>query len=126
VLFRNEEEKQLLKIRRLYCPPCERIHHELPDCIVPYKRYSADVIENVINGQSKKQDACSGGTAERIREWWRRIMPYFLCILQSLAERFDVRFGNPPAFKEMVRAVTNTNNWIFPHQICTRSAMRPG
>jgi hypothetical protein len=126
VLFKNEEEKQLLKIRRLYCTPCKRIHHELPDCIVPYKRYNADTIKNIIDGQSKNQDACSGSTAERIRKWWRILLPYFLHILQNLTERYGINFGKPPAFKEMVRAVTNTNNWIFPHQFCTRSAMRPG
>ena len=32
-------------IRRLYCEKCECIYHELPNCLVPYKRYSTDVIE---------------------------------------------------------------------------------
>ena len=37
--------RQILIIRRLYCEACERIHHELPDCLVPYKRYDAESLE---------------------------------------------------------------------------------
>ncbi|WP_267459278.1 DUF6431 domain-containing protein [Brevibacillus composti] len=32
-------EVRLLVIRRLRCSQCQKIHHELPDCVVPYKRY---------------------------------------------------------------------------------------
>ncbi|WP_307545897.1 DUF6431 domain-containing protein [Paenibacillus sp. V4I5] len=33
---------KLLVIRRLHCSQCLKIHHELPDCIVPYKRYESE------------------------------------------------------------------------------------
>ncbi|WP_242966792.1 DUF6431 domain-containing protein [Desulfosporosinus sp. FKA] len=29
------------------CVNCRRIHHELPDCLVPYKRYESTCIESV-------------------------------------------------------------------------------
>ncbi|MGI6467766.1 MAG: DUF6431 domain-containing protein [Syntrophomonadaceae bacterium] len=32
-------EKVILSIRRLRCVECKRIHHELPDMLVPYKRH---------------------------------------------------------------------------------------
>ena len=38
-----------LFVRRFNCIPCNRIHHELPDIIVPYKRHKAASIEAVIN-----------------------------------------------------------------------------
>ena len=41
-------EKVKLVIRRLRCERCKRIHHELPDCIVPYKRHCSETIEAVI------------------------------------------------------------------------------
>lgn len=39
----------VLVIRRLRCSSCKRIHHELPDCIVPYKRYSSESIEAILD-----------------------------------------------------------------------------
>jgi hypothetical protein len=33
-----------------------------------------------------------------------------------------VSFGKPPAFKEIVQAAASSSNWIFAHQLCTRSA----
>jgi len=124
VLYRNEDEKEILLIRRLYCTKCNQIHHELPDCIVPYKRYSAEVIERATKGDAR-QDTCSESTAARFRNWWAAVKPYFLHILRTLVSKYDVAFGTPPTFKETVRAVANSNNWIFANQICTRSVLRP-
>jgi hypothetical protein len=125
VLFNSEEEKQILIIRRLYCQKCGRIHHELPDCIVPYKRYCAEVIKPIVSGQITDAP-CPASTARRIQAWWAVVKPYFLRVLQSLVEKFGVSFGRPPAFGEIVRAAANSNNWIFARQLCTRSASRPG
>ena len=122
----TEAEKNILIIRRLYCEKCGRIHHELPDCVVPYKRYSANVIENIANGQPAKNAPCPDSTVRRLRRWWTTVKPYFLHILVTLAAKFGVSFGGPPAFKESVRAAANSNNWIFAHQLCTCSEARPG
>ena len=122
----TEADKVILLIRRLYCEECERIHHELPDCLVPYKRYSAEVIENIVSGQVTKEIPCPESTARRLRRWWEAVKPYFLGILLTLVARFGVSFGEPPTFKEIVRAVANSNNWVFAHQVCTRSESRPG
>ena len=115
VLYKSEVEKQTLIIRRLHCEKCEKIHHELPDCIVPYKRYCASAIEAISTGSDKK--ICGDNAARRIRGWWEAVKPYFVSILLTLVEKLGVNFGNPPAFKEIVRAVANSNNWIFAHQI---------
>lgn len=39
-----------IKIRRLYCKGCGRLHRELPDYIFPYKQYDAEIIRGVIEG----------------------------------------------------------------------------
>ena len=115
VWWSGNEEKQMLQIRRLYCGECERIHHEIPDCLVPYKRYGTDVIENIISTEApaKAPPPCPSSTASRIRAWWKALKPYFLHILMTLVERFGVSFGNPPDFREKMRAVANSNNWVF-------------
>jgi len=108
VWWKGEEDKEILLIRRLYCDKCERIHHELPDCLVPYKRYGADIIENIANGQAAEDAPCPEGAVRRLREWWAAVKLYFLHILLTLTEKFGVSFGSPPAFRETVRAVANS------------------
>ena len=38
-----------IRIRRMKCYACGKLHHELPDILVPYKHYAAEVIENVVD-----------------------------------------------------------------------------
>lgn len=39
-----------VKIRRLKCMKCGAMHRELPDYILPYKQYEAEVIMGVLEG----------------------------------------------------------------------------
>ncbi|MGN0351332.1 MAG: DUF6431 domain-containing protein [Roseburia sp.] len=50
--------KSWFAINRLKCTneKCRRLHNELPDCIVPYKHYGADIIEDVIDGVRTSDD----------------------------------------------------------------------
>lgn len=41
----SDSSVKLYHLKRLKCKCCGRIHTQLPDCIVPHKRYAADVIE---------------------------------------------------------------------------------
>lgn len=38
-------------IRRFICTKCRCFHRELPDTLMPYKHYEANIIKNVVNGQ---------------------------------------------------------------------------
>lgn len=44
-----------IRIRRLVCSSCGRIHSELPDIVQPFKHYAAEVIQQALEG---KQDLC--------------------------------------------------------------------
>lgn len=37
-----------IRVRRLYCSVCKKYHTELPDELIPYKHYKAEVIEGVL------------------------------------------------------------------------------
>ena len=36
----------MYRLRRLKCKNCGKLHTEIPDCIVPYKHYAAEVVES--------------------------------------------------------------------------------
>ena len=112
-----------LLIRRLYCENCHKIHHEIPDCLVPYKRYEADVIEGAIEGKPANELGVSDNAVYRFRCWWGAVETYFSDILEMLAAKYDVSFGSPPTFREAVRAATNSNNWTFAHRLSTCSGV---
>jgi hypothetical protein len=112
----SEDEKRILIILRLYCESCDKTHRELPDCIVPYKRYGAQIIEDIVVSNEPDQNLpCPPGTVRRLRDWWDAVKVLFLNVLLTLTEIYHVEFGNPPAFCETVRAVANSNRWCFAH-----------
>jgi len=120
VILPGDEGKTKLVVRRLRCKKCRRIHHELPaDLVVPYKRHCAETIDNIVTG-NPDATTCGESTINRIRAWWKAILPYFLNILLSLAERYGMTFTNPTT-AEIVRAVANNNFWVH-----TRSVLCPG
>ncbi len=49
-------ETMHILLRRLVCKHCKHIHIELPDILVPRKRYALEVIENVVDGVSTVED----------------------------------------------------------------------
>jgi hypothetical protein len=124
MLIDSSGTKVVYQIRRLYCALCRSLHHELPDCMVPYKRHCAETIEKAINGEP---DAPLDDRAlRRFRNWWGVVLPYFLNIIKSLAEKYRILFSPAPAFRAVVRAAVNSGNWIFAHDICTRSESMSG
>jgi hypothetical protein len=110
--------KVMLIIRRLRCQTkkCSKIHHELPDRVIPYKRHCAETVEKVVNGDVN--DACCDFVTEnRIRVWWAGMYAYFQSVLESLNEKYGVAFPSKLTPREIVRAVVNANYWVH-----TRSA----
>lgn len=50
-LVRTEGGKRRhVKIRRLRCTRCHKIHRELPEFIFPYKQYDGRIIQAVLEG----------------------------------------------------------------------------
>ena len=119
----EEGEKRTLIIRRMKCVKCRKIHHELPDCVIPYKRYSAEAVEAVISGGKKAEVVCEDGTIRRLIQWWRLMLPYYINVTKTLTEKYQIQFHEPPLLKEIIRAVVNSNNWICSKIICTRTEL---
>lgn len=130
-------EKNIVIIRRLRCVDCDRIHHELPDILVPYKRHSSITIEAVIEENRDLSTPADESTIRRWKDWFKAMGNYFSGCLLSVAihcgKEFVEEKTSRPLSKlqriwqyvgdasgwlaRLVRAVTNSN--LFIH---TRSA----
>lgn len=87
ILRESDGQKSILIIRRLKCEHCKRIHHELPDSIVPYKRYSADAIEEILAEKKEEIYPCETSTALRLRCWFSLLREYFEMALSAIRYR---------------------------------------
>jgi len=123
-------EQFTLRIRRLRCT-CGRIHHELPDILVPYKRYEAACIESVVSGPSRVEAvAIDESTIYRWKAWFRERIAYWIGVLVSIAIRYKLPVkvesllsqsvhqkigllvGHADGWlKRIVRPVVNANLW---------------
>ncbi|MGI6649029.1 MAG: DUF6431 domain-containing protein [Bacillota bacterium] len=124
--------KNVLVIRRLRCRHCHRIHHELPDILVPYKRHSSESIESVISGNDDLTVAADESTIGRWRNWFVELSDYILGCLISIMIRYGREsvegisnlpkstlqriwhyVGNSPGWlARIVRPIVNLNFWI--------------
>lgn len=63
-------------INRMRCTneDCRRYHRQLPDCMVKFKHYSSETIEDVLDGVISEEDPLDGPgkqTMQNWREWFR-------------------------------------------------------
>lgn len=135
---RLDGSDRTIVIRRLQCQPCRKVHHELPDCLVPYKRYERECIEPVLSDHSDEASIvpADGRTMARWRSWAAALVVYWLGALSSLALLFGtpVQASSRPEqsvhqrigqvvghavgwLARVVRPVANANLWLH-----TRSA----
>jgi hypothetical protein len=129
---------QVLAIRRLRCqnPRCRRIHAELPDFLVPYKRYQVGVIAAVLGGTARIAPL-EESTRQRWRAWYDRLREHLLGVAASIrrqmqeaartllaspnTEIFPIPETDLPSLADLVRLAVNSGNWLT-----TRSAMVTG
>lgn len=135
--MKGSGETITLNIRRLRCTQCKKIHHELPDFVVPYKRYEVDCIENVVGDPTTSDTAADECTLYRWKRWFEAMAPYLAGCLTSLSIRYSPNpveplsvvpqsalqqighfVGNAPRWlARVVRPIANINLWVH-----TRSA----
>jgi len=106
----RDQETQVLRIQRLKCGGCNKIHHELPDLIVPYKRHCIQTIELIVNGDEEDTD-CEESTINRIKAWWKSIRLYVEGVTASLIVKHGITFSENRKFAQIVRALANSHLW---------------
>lgn len=128
-------EKIILILRILMCKPCEKYHRELPDILVPYKRYSAECVENILTPQDAVPTddtalpAADDSTIARWKVWFNGRLCCFIGCMAAIAKQLGIEIEPPDEnctpvgqlihyvgggvgwLKKVVRNVVNTNNW---------------
>ena len=115
-------------IRRLRCRHCGRIHHELPDMVVPYKHHSAEVIEEILAEKEEETYPCETSTALRLRCWFSLLREYFERALRAIryihrqdeviCQELSALIPLTPAslaagwLKSIVRILVNSGFWL--------------
>jgi len=114
---------RILIIRRLRCNKCTKIHHELPDILIPYKRHSAETIESVIDSKSGKDTvaAVDDNTVRRIKLWWKNLLPYLMQTINTIRIKYKTTYSSHMAPRKMIRAAVNAHLYLQ-----TRSSYSPG
>ena len=106
----SSEEVNRYSLRRLRCQACGKLHLELPNILLPYKRYEAKVIVAVISGDAV-QVPNEARTIKKIRRWYRQIKTALVCVWNCFVL---IGFASPkkePDFCLLVRAAVNSGFW---------------
>ena len=107
-----------LIIRRMKCQGCGRIHHELPDCIVPYKRCCTELIALAVSDHAVDADTFPGenSTLVRLRVWFKllreyvsRVREHYLLLFKI--DLFSIKLNTVGGLKRIVRILANSNLW---------------
>ena len=114
----------VLLLRRLRCRHCKKLHTELPDFLVPYKRYSRECIEDVL-AQSRAGEPDDERTRSKIRRWYRQIRSYLDGIWKRLVTQTFASPKKIPSFLEMVTAAVNSGFWTTHPNGPVRTAIKP-
>ena len=114
----------VLLLRRLRCRHCKKLHTELPDLLVPYKRYSRESIEDVLAG-SRAGEPNDERTRSKIRRWYRQIRSYLDGIWKRIVTQTFASPKKIPSFLEMVTAAVNSGFWTTHPNGPVRMAIKP-
>lgn len=104
-------------LRVLKCQCCGKTHRELPDSLIPYKRYGVEAFCEIAES-TEARHTCETSTWLRIRSW----LAWFICYAQNIATGLIAANLLPMTFHpgytlrqqtmHFVRLVANSGNWI--------------
>lgn len=114
-------ETKNYNLRRLRCKSCRKIHHELPDFLIPYKRYEAACIESVLTNPDLHDVPADESTLIRWSSWFKRFVDYWIGCLISIMLRTNqdittvnvTSISSQPALHRIGRLVGDASNWLM-------------
>jgi len=95
---RNESGAWVIyRLRRLRCQDCGKLHTELPDFLLPYKRYCRAVFEAVLSGE-RADIPLELRTHGKFRAWYRRLQASFSSWKERMTKRGELHFPRRQTF----------------------------
>ena len=102
-LFYRNRRKRIMKtyggveshiwVRRLKCKKCNKLHTELPDCLVPYKHYATEVIENVVDEvMTEDDDRTEEYPCEETMHIWKEWIGFNTVQIEGMLRSIGNRF----------------------------------
>ncbi|WP_286132263.1 DUF6431 domain-containing protein [Bacillus sp. FJAT-27251] len=113
-------QSKTYNIRRLQCTHCHTIHHELPDLLIPYKRYEAECIESFLTNPSNHTVPADESTLSRWLGWFHEFVDYWVGCLTSIMVRTNqgnipldfTSKGSGTALQRIGRLAGDANGWL--------------
>ena len=112
----------VLSLRRLRCQQCRKIHHELPDVLIPYLRSESQVVEAVIDEASieghpaeKALSALELTGLNRWKQWYFKRLHHFVGALESIVFRYKLTCesdGHLESKSSLSRWVGSGSGWL--------------
>lgn len=129
--------KKVLQVERLQCTNegCHRIHNALPDCLVPYKHYAAEVISGVLDDvitpdDEEDEDYPCEATMLRWKHWLmlnhlridgylksigHRLLGFGHGLLESRISLLEkIRLSNDCWLEAILRMIYNSGGFLVP------------
>ena len=110
-LIKGNETVLTMNIHRIRCKDCNKMHHVLPDIIVPYKRHDSGNIDKVTEN-ILSESIYDESTINRIKAWWRKILLYLAAFELNKSE---IEIPLKPTVKQVVCILVNANLWPRTH-----------
>jgi len=104
------ENSKILMVRRIKCKDCGKMHHVLPDTIVPYKHYNTEAIERIIRGKAE-ETFCSESEINRIKSWWVRMKLYVLEKAEAVIRIGEGQITPDSKLAIISRTLANAHLW---------------
>ncbi|SMP38734.1 DUF6431 domain-containing protein [Anoxynatronum buryatiense] len=117
--------EKVLRIRRLQCKSCLKIHHQLPDLLIPYKHHAAALMESTLEEQEVPVEE---STLRRWKVWFDGITCHLLGALHTMErketmektplmgtalQRFRKYVGSAPGWLgRIVQSLVKKNLWV--------------
>jgi hypothetical protein len=123
-------------VRRLRCIGCKKLHTELPNIIQPYRHYSSDAIQSVLDGREDGADCVADNST--IRRWKTEFAQAEPDINQRLAsvhaQKDDEKVPMVDTVRVLDKIKVKIENWLAfvmellvnnGHKLCTQFAFSP-
>ncbi len=123
--WRPSGEIHQLILRQFRCDRCRRYHRELPDLLVPYKRYDAESIEAGLLHDPDISVAADDSTLARWRQWFGEWSPVAAQGLRALAQRSGARGADPIPSRPLPPLLRRLGPWVGDAPGWLARAVRP-